>query len=308
VTLAIAAARHRPQAPLLAAVTAVGAWSLGPLMVRGISASSPTIVLWRVWLAVPVMVAVAHLTGGRLSLDVLRRAALPGLLFAASMGFSFASFQSTSIANATLIPSLLPALVLLVAGPLFGEVRSRHQVGLAAVAFGGVAVVVFGAGGSGGASLRGDLFAVVNLIVFTAYFLLAKRQRMAGVHAWAFIAAVFFVAAVAVTPWSLATADDLGAIGGTDWLLLLAMIVVPGLAGHGLMTWAAGELDVTVASLLTLGQPPFSALGAWVVYDQSLRPLQIAGAVVVLGALAGIVGHARSTTAPPAVVDPVEAL
>ncbi|MGE3327094.1 MAG: EamA family transporter, partial [Acidimicrobiia bacterium] len=83
-----------------------------------------------------------------------------------------------------------------------------------------------------------------------------------------------------------------------DWLLIFALIVGPGLMGHGLMTWAQKFLDVTTTSLLNLGAPVVSMIGARVFYDQSLRPVQMVAGVVVLVALAGIVLAQRTVSAP----------
>ena len=40
-------------------------------------------------------------------------------------------------------------------------------------------------------------------------------------------------AAIAVTPMTLLTSDDLGAIGGWDWLWLFALVLIPGTLGQG---------------------------------------------------------------------------
>ena len=84
---------------------------------------------------------------------------------------------------------------------------------------------------------------------------------------------------------------------GTDWLLILMMVLVPGLIGHGFMTWAQRHLDITLASLLTLANPVISAVGAWMIFGQTLDAVQIAGAIVVLASLGGIVLEARSKAA-----------
>ncbi len=79
---------------------------------------------------------------------------------------------------------------------------------------------------------------------------------------------------------------------------ILGMVLLSGLVGHGLMTWAQRHVDITVASLLMLGGPVISAVGAWVVFSQQLSPVQIAGALVVLAALGGIVLEVRSSAVP----------
>ena len=286
---------------------AVFAWGFGPLLVRGIHASAPTIVFWRLWLATPVMVGAAYVTGGRVSVPVLKAVFVPGALFGTSMIVGFASFQSTSIANATLIGALQPALLLFIGPLLFGTRSGSRQVVLAVIALAGVATVVFGAHRSSGASLHGDVLALINLGLWTAYFVRVKQVRNQGVHAGALIAGVFCVAAVVVSPWVLLTSKDLGAIHGSGWLLIVAMVLVSGLVGHGLMTWAQRHLDITVASLLTLGSPVISAIGAWVAFDQRLNAVQVAGAVVVLVALGAIVLDVRSSAPIADIALPVSA-
>jgi drug/metabolite transporter (DMT)-like permease len=281
---------------------AVFAWGFGPLLVRGIDASAPTIVFWRLWMAAPVMVAAAYLTGGRLTVPLLKTAFFPGVLFGTSMIVGFTSYQTTSIANATLIGALQPALMLFIGPWLFGDRTAARQILLAVIALAGIATVVLGANQSSGASLHGDLLALINLGLWTMYFVRVKQVRNRGVHAGALIAGVFCVAAVGVSPYVLLTSHDLGAIHGTDWLPIIAMVLVSGLVGHGLMTWAQRHLDITLASLLMLGSPVISAVGAWIVFDQQLSAVQVAGALVVLAALGGIVYEARANAAAAEIV------
>jgi drug/metabolite transporter (DMT)-like permease len=290
-------ANDRRSGPALFAVAiAVLAWGFGPLLVNGISASAATVVFWRMWVAQPVMIGMAYLTGGRMSFPLLRRAFVTGACFAATIMLGFVSFRETSIVNATLIPALQPALILLVAGRLFGERRTRTELALAGIALAGAVVVVLGAS-SAGASVYGDLLAVGNLVLFTAYFLLSKHHRDQDVHTWSWIASVFLVAAFIVTPWCLLTSHDLGGMVGTDWLWLVLLVLGPGVVGHGLMTWAHAHLDVTLTSLLSLGNPVVSTIGAWAIFSQALGPPQIIGAVVVLVALGGIVSRQRADIA-----------
>src|SRR4051794_16622404 len=287
---------RRSSLPLFAVALAVFAWGFGPLFVKGIDASAPTIVLWRVLIGTAIAVVFAYMVGGRITGRLLVIAFPAGVCFALSFMFGFESFQKTSIVNATLIPALQPVLILLFATRLMGERRSGTELAYAAVAFVGVVLVVAGAS-SDGASLEGNIFAVLNLLVFTAYFLLGKRARDGDVHSWSFLAAVFICALVVVVPWSLLTSHDLDAIHGTDWLLLLGLILLPGMVGHGLMTWAHHYVDVTVTSMMTLANPVVSIVGAWIIYEQDLTYEQLAGGVLVLVALGAILRRQRAERA-----------
>ncbi len=274
--------------PLLAVVGAIVFWSIAPLLVVGSTVSALTFTFWRLWLAVPVMWAAAYALGGRISWSLMRRAAVPGCVFGVSMITSFGAFRNTSVANATLIPSLTPAVVLVFAPRLLGEQRTARRIAWAVVAFAGVAVVVLGGGAGGEAHVRGDLFAVGNLVAWAAYLIMSKKIRNEGVHAWALIAAFFTVAAVFCTPFCVIGSDDLGASTGKDWWLYAAMVVVSGLLGHGFMTWAQEHVDLSLSSVLTLANAPLSMVGAWILFGEALKPVQIAGVLVVIVALAMI--------------------
>ena len=302
--------REREQLALTAAVLAIVAWGFGPLFVRAIDADAPTIVLWRVLLALPVATGVAYLTGGRITWALLRQSYPTAICFALSVITAFVSFRETSIANATLIPALQPAIVMVIATRTFGERRAATEIGAALVAFAGVACVVTG-GADGDRSTYGDLLAFANLLTFTGYFLLAKRIRVGDVHSWSFLAAVFIGVATIVVPWSLLVSDEVVLSRGTDWLLVLSLVLLPGMVGHGFMTWAHHYVDVSVTSILTLANPVISIAGAWVLFSEALTPIQIAGALAVLGALAVIVRRQRADRALAAQAalagDPVEA-
>jgi drug/metabolite transporter (DMT)-like permease len=291
-------AEGRAHLAISIAAVAVFAWGFGPLLVRGIDASAPTIVFWRLWISAPVMLIAAYFTGGRVSIPLFKSVFVPGVLFGISMLVGFTSYRETSIANATLIGALQPALMLFIGPMLFGDRSGARQILFAVIALAGISTVVLGAKDSSGASLHGDVLALINLGLFTAYFVRVKQVRNKGVHSAALLAGVFCVAAVVVSPWVLLTSHDVGGVHGVDWLSIVTMVLVSGVVGHGLMTWAQRHLDITLASLLMLGSPVVSAVGAWFVFAQELSALQIAGAVVVLAALGAIVLDVRSNAVP----------
>ena len=80
-------------------------------------------------------------------------------------------------------------------------------------------------------------------------------------------------------------------------LFLDDVVLLPGMVGHGLMTWAHHYVDVTVTSMMTLANPVVSIVGAWILYDQELSPEQMAGGVVVLVALGAILRKQRAERA-----------
>lgn len=290
--------RGRDDIHVIAAVMAVAAWGVGPVLNKAMEVDTPAIVFYRMIVGVPLMVLMAHKFGTGINRRLMRISALPGILFSLSFITGFASVKMTSIANATLVTNLQPVLVLLVAPKLFGERLQKKQLGLGAVSMAGVLIVVLAAASTSGAKWTGDVMAAVNVTIWTGYFLLAKQRRVDGVDSWSFLAGVFLWASVVVLPFGAIASNDLGAMSTKDWLCVIGMALGPGIIGHGLMTWSQSHVDVTLASILGLLSPVISTALAWVVFGESLTFLQIVGAAVVIWSLAALVRSQTGSTVP----------
>lgn len=225
----------------------------------------------------------------------MRRTAVPGVLFALSFITGFASIKMTSIANATLITTIQPVLVVFVAPRLFGERLSPQQLGYSFLSLAGVLMVVMAAASSSGAHISGDMMAVANVVLWTTYFVIAKKNRMDGVHSWSFLAAIFVWLAVVVLPFGALMSNDLGHMTSKDWMCAAGMTLGPGPLGHGLMTWSQSHVDVTIASLLGLMSPVVSTGLALVFLGELLTAWQVIGAVMVLASLGLLVAHQRGS-------------
>lgn len=290
---------QRDDVHVFAALTAVMFWAVGPILNKTISVSTPTIVLYRSLIGIPLMTASAYRTGGRLTRQLMRDTMVPGILFALSFMTGFASIKMTSVANATLVTTLQPVLVMFAARRMFGERMRPVQVGYSAVSMAGVLVVVLAAASTSGAHVSGDLMALLNVCIWSTYFVLAKKRRLAGVHAGSFLAAAFIWGAVVIVPFGLLASNDLTAVTGPDWLRLVGMAVGPGLIGHSLMTWSQSHLDVTIASVFGLLSPVISTALAWAILGESLTTVQMVGAGVVIFSLTLLVREQTGSMAAP---------
>jgi drug/metabolite transporter (DMT)-like permease len=288
---------------LVGACVASIAWGIGPLAVRGFESPAVNTAFWRLWLAVPIAWLLARPSGG-LDVRTLRRAIVPGVLFALSLITGWTAIRETSVANATIIPALQPVLVLLVASRTFGErIRTRDLV-LGGLGLLGVLAFIAVASDTSGATRRGDLWAVAGLVVWVAYFVETKRLRTRhdDVHTMPLLAGVMFWAAITITPYLLLTEGVPVALHGADWVWVLFIVFVPGFTGHGLMTWAQRHAPVSLLSVVMLLSPVVSAVGAWIIFGQELLPLQFAAGALVLGSVAGVVTGHRSVPVEPEAV------
>jgi drug/metabolite transporter (DMT)-like permease len=228
------------------------------------------------------------LRGGRLRWRLLWAALPAGIAFAADIGLFFTAVKHTTVANATMISALQPALVLFVAGPLFGERVRMSDVWWTVVALVGVAVVVFGSSTTPAWSPFGDLMAVACLFAWTAYFIFGKRGRE-HLDAVEFVTAMSIVAFGAIALVALGTRHDLTVPDGGTWAVILALGLGTGLIGHFLINWAHGHAPLVLTSLLTLLIPVVAMAGAAIFLGEEVVAAQIVGAVIVLGALAILV-------------------
>ena len=289
---------------ILAGLTAVVVWGTGSLILRTIDAGAPMIAFWRMAIGVPTMWLAAWWFDQIPDRRVWRGALVPGMLFGASMPLGFEATLTTSIANASLIGSLTPVVILLGAGRLIGERIDPAKVPAALVAVGGIALVLLAGGHTSGASWHGDLAALGNLAAWVGYFLMTKRHRDQGIGSWAYLAVVFAVGFGVTVVWSVVAGFDLGDVDGADWFGVLAMVLLPGLVGHGLYTWSMQRLPAQVLSLFSLLNPVVATAGAWMLFGERLSLLQFLGAALVLGGLSRVVTAHRDAATPPGSNDP----
>lgn len=281
--------RPKHDLALWAVLLGVISWGWGPVIVRGVSAPFMAFTPVRMAIALPILLAITYASGAKITPTVIRAAALPSLFYTASLLCAFASFQKTSIATATLIVSLNPVALLVIAPIFLKERITLHKVLWCLVAVAGVSLVVFGKTSGGGNTVEGDLYAVGNLIFWTSYAVGTKRVRDAGVHPFAFLSVATAVAVIILFPLALATNADFGKIGGNDWWLIVLQVVIAGVLGMGPIAWANRYMDATVVALLGLGSPVLSSIFAWWIFEQSMNVVQIAGAGVMLLAVGVVV-------------------
>jgi drug/metabolite transporter (DMT)-like permease len=274
-----------------AAVVAVTSWGIGPVVVKGTDMPGLALSFYRLDLGALVTAIVLYASGRRLTWRLLIGAIPGGVAFGLDILLFFTAVKITTVADATIISALQPALVLLVVGRLFGERVRRGDVLLTVVAICGVGVVVFASRQAVGRSLSGDLLAVLALGAWTWYFVAVKkaRQRFAALE---YQTALAIVAAVVVTPVVFVSGQSLHVPDAGTWALL-ALTILLGASGHFLMNWAHAYTKLMLTSLLTLASPVISVAAAAVFLGEPVLAAQVLGMAVVLASLGIVV--ARST-------------
>lgn len=282
----------QPQASGALALPAVAAtvitWGFASPLIKGASVDGGALVFYRLAIGAIVLLSIVAITRRSIRAAIWPWGLLAGLLFGVNVICFVTSVKMTTVANATLIGALQPAIVLLVAGPLFGEHVTGRDVACVGLAIAGVGTVIAASAGTPEWHPAGDLFAVAAVLTFTAYFLVSKRVRATG-GTIEYMTIVHTVAAIVVTPLALAHPNELGGLGTQDVLTILFFALISGTLGQMVIGWAHRYVDISISSLMMLGVPVVASVAAWATLDESLEPIQIAGGLVTLLAIGAMV-------------------
>ncbi len=268
----------------IAVLTAITFWAVGNLIVRGTELTGPQIAFWR-YLIASIGYAVGHsIWVGPLRWKDFKIAAPVGIALALEVAAFFVAIKDTSVANVTIIVALTPVPLFGVAARRFSERISWRLIAITVMALLGVSAVVFGAEDSVGWNPYGDTLAVVALIFFTLYFAFGKvaRESISGItlqtHSLLAGTPVIFIV-------FLLDSGGLPLPPGGQWPYVFGLIAFPS-TGHFLIGWAHEHISLTLLSLMTLGVPVLSVIGARILFDETLSATQVAGIAVVLVVLA----------------------
>ena len=271
-----------------AAAIAVSAWGLSTVIVKSIDLGSLAIGVYRFTVYSLVLGIFMAVRRNPLTIRVLRASMWGGIALGADIALFFSAVKLTSIANATVIGSLQPVVIAIVASRLFGERITSRSIGLGLVALVGALAVVLSAADDSGSSVSGNLLAVGALLSWAAYFVFS-RQAKEKISAQEYTTGASVWTALINLPLALLFGQDLSWPNTSTWIWLLALTFGSGLLGHTMMNWSIQQIPLWISSTFTLAIPVVSAIAAWLWLDEPLTIVQIIAMGVVLAALAGIV-------------------
>jgi drug/metabolite transporter (DMT)-like permease len=212
--------------------------------------------------------------------------------------FYFLAIHRLAIGVALLIEYLAPLLVALWARFYYKErVRRRIWVALG-LALAGLALIVDVFGGGTSLSTAGVLFALAGAFAYATYVLLAEHvvgnRDPVSLLAWGFLFASVFWAVL--DPWwsfpghqlteSASLQGHLQAWHLPVWTLALLMIVVGTVVPFFLLISALRHLPATRVGIVAMLEPVVGAIVGWAWLSESLGGVELAGAAVVLAAIA----------------------
>jgi drug/metabolite transporter (DMT)-like permease len=281
---------------VLAVVGLVVAFSLSSTLVKRAESPGVLVAFWRMVTVSVVWNAILWSTGRRVTLRHVRQVFLPGVLFGLNLAVFFAGATHNSVANAALIGSLAPFLIVPMGAWLFDEYINGKALVFAVLAFGGVALVLFSAPPNGDASLQGNVFGMVAMLLLVGYVVSTRRFRR-DMDVTTFMATICPIATVAVLPLALAHGDVLG-MSVTGWTFMLVLTFTSGVTAQGLLVFAQKTIQIGTIGIAQIAQPALAVVWSFLILGEVVNGRQAAGiAVVMLGLLAFVVLHQRGERA-----------
>lgn len=279
--------------PLALVALGVMLYSTGPVMLQASSVSGPVFSFWRLWIGAAVLGAATLVQASSIGWPeprAWRFAGWAGLAFGGHQLLFFSAIKFTSVADVSLMNTLAPIVTAVGAAWVFAERPGRSFIGWSVVAIAGGAVIAVGGSGGPQGDPVGMLMAGLNVIFFSAFFLLSKRARD-DIPVLPFLTGVMLVAAVTVSAFVGLTGGAVGAATGRDLLLAAAVAIGPGAVGHFVSTWPLRYVPANIPPVMRLGQPVLSGLLAWWLLFEPITTYHLIGGAVVL---AGVGGALRS--------------
>ncbi|WP_432768587.1 MAG: DMT family transporter [Sphingopyxis sp.] len=259
------------------------ALSLTAMVVRFADTGPVAAGLWRLALALPILLVLAwRETGGRApSNRALWIGGGAGIFFGLDLAAWHLGILQTKVANATLFGNSA-SLLLVLWGILIARTLPRGwQAAAILLAFAGSFLLMGQSYEASPAYLAGDLLSLLAGALYTGYVLMMQRVR-GDIGPWSALA----ISSAAGIPILLGTALAFGeTIMPGDWSALIVLALMSQIVGQGLLIWALPRFSPLVIGLTLLVQPVVAAVAGWMIFGETLGPIDLVGGAMVAAAL-----------------------
>jgi len=272
--------------PKIALLVSIVAVSTASILIRMSSAGPLAIAAYRLTLATLILLPFYIRSGGAGRLlrssgrEVLNFVGV-GVVLALHFASWITSLSFTSVASSVIFVHVDPIFVAAISHFVFNERISKGTLLGIAVAFAGATIIALGDSGLGEVSLYGDLLALVGAVMLGLYILSGRRIRQSH-DLVSYVTPVYATSAIVLILGSLATGTRLAPFPMNEYLLFLAIAVVPMIFGHTLYNWTLKYIEAPIVSISLLGEPVGATILAYFVLRETPPPLAIIGGIITL--------------------------
>jgi drug/metabolite transporter (DMT)-like permease len=156
-----------------------------------------------------------------------------------------------------------------------------------------VALVLLSAPPGGDASLEGNVFGVIAMLLLVCY-VTSTRYFRRDMDVTTFMATICPIAVLTITPIALAHGDVLG-VSATGWTYTVILTLTSGIAAQGLLVYAQKTIQIGTIGIAQQAQPALAVIWSFLILGEVITGRQAAGiAIVVGGLIAFVTAHQRA--------------
>jgi drug/metabolite transporter (DMT)-like permease len=282
----------RTYAALGCGVLIVSTASILVRFAQGQGVPSLAIAAWRLAIAALVLLPLV-LTHARGELGALARrdwwlAGASGVFLALHFAAWIVSLEYTSVASSVALVTTNPIWIAIFSVLVLRERMPALQRLAVVLSLTGSAVILAADAGSVSGSAPapglGNALALAGSLTVCGYLLIGRRLR-GHMSLLAYVGVVYAVAALCLMLLAVASGTRMGGYPTFAWVLLAAMALGPQLLGHSAFNYALKHVSATMIALAVLGEPIGSTLLAWLLFDEAVGAVKLAGMAVLLGGI-----------------------
>jgi drug/metabolite transporter (DMT)-like permease len=266
---------------LAGGVVAIG-WSA--IFVRWAKMPGASSAFYRMLIAALVLWPMLFIMGkrpGGLTRRTLGIIVAGGVFFAGDVGFWNVAVMHTSAANATFLSNCSPLFVGLFTWMLTKRLPSgRFWIALL-VALAGTGLIFLADVRHAVSRSWADGLAVFAAICFALYLVITGRLRE-RCETVTLLALSTTASAVALWIGAVVSHSSLAVPDAGSWWALLGLGLLCQVGGYFGLTYALGHLPTPVTSILFLMVAPLTAIFAWIIFGERMRPMEIVGGLLLL--------------------------
>ncbi|MGM0510672.1 MAG: DMT family transporter [Thermoplasmatota archaeon] len=204
-----------------------------------------------------------------------------GIFLAVHFASWISSLNYTSVASSVVLVTAHPLVVSWISGWHLDEKTSKRAYLAIIVALFGVFVMTYSDYSVTPTALFGDLLAIIGMFAVAAYIIRGREMRKGmSVVPYSFI--VYGFSTIFLAIFSIGFSTSFKIYPPREYLLFIALALIPTMFGHTLYNWALKYVRAKVVSISLLGEPIGSSILAFFILSEVPPYLTIIGAAITL--------------------------
>ena len=206
---------------------------------------------------------------------------LMGLFFALHFLTWIKGVQMTKVASAAICFTVAPVFVSIGSFLIFKERPPRFLWISLLLGFIGMIIIGGGDFSLNHENLLGDALAIFSALMFSVYFLIGKTLQQ-KIPNTTLMTLVYGLGALMALLFLLPSGAPLVGFNSKTIIGLVSLAIFPTILGHATLIRSLSFFKASTISALTLIEPVFAGLVAWMAYGEALKNFTFSGYVFIL--------------------------